>query len=137
MRSGWTPNSNQATPHFRAAENTMLSDVLQKGSPRHHFRMPATPEGSRTDSKKPEKDSPVEVQVWLPTRVASSSLHKNSSLEHLQDKCESEARCLHMRASPADLLEGMTRTQARAEKTHQQGHSRQYRSNSLYPEVHP
>ena len=54
---------------------------------------------------KPEKDGPVEVQVWHPTGAASNSLHKNSSLEHLQDKCESEARCLHMCVSPADLLE--------------------------------
>ena len=105
MTSGWTPNSNQATPHFGAAENTMLSDVLQKGSPRHHFGTPATPEGPGRDSKKPEKDGPVEVQVWHPTGAASNSLHKNSSLEHLQDKCESEARCLHMCVSPADLLE--------------------------------
>ena len=60
----------------------MLSDVLQKGSPRHHFGTPATPEGPGRESKKPEKDGPVEVQVWHPTGAASNSLHKNSSLEH-------------------------------------------------------
>ena len=94
MSGAWTPNSNQATPHVGAAENTMLPDVLQKGSPRHHFGTPAIPEGPGRDSKKPEKDGPVEVQVWHPTGAASNSLHKNSSLEQLQDKCES--RCLQM-----------------------------------------
>ena len=83
----------------------MMRDILQNGFPRHNFGTLATPEGPGRDSKKPEKDAPVEVQVWHPTGAASNSLHKNSSLEHLQDKCESEARCLHMCVSPADLLE--------------------------------